>query len=166
MAPGPSGAKAARVEVELQEGNMTLSADGGSLMSPGLLKVAERAKRDPDARFNSLAHLVDEAALALTGYSPPDLVEVVYRHRGLSARIHDNRPFIITKEELLQKGQGYGGGLMVAWEKHRDARIAGAAGTVSASYLAKSLGVPPVTDALQKEAQGTLEELLERIKPL
>ena len=32
-------------------------------MSPGLLKVAERAKRYPDARFNSLAHLVDEAAL-------------------------------------------------------------------------------------------------------
>jgi RNA-directed DNA polymerase len=32
-------------------------------MSPGLLKVAERAKRDPDARFNSLAHLVDEAVL-------------------------------------------------------------------------------------------------------
>ncbi len=32
-------------------------------MYPGLLKVAERAKRDPDARFNSLAHLVDEAAL-------------------------------------------------------------------------------------------------------
>ena len=42
---------------------MTLSADRGALMSPGLLKVAERAKRDPDARFNSLAHLVDEAAL-------------------------------------------------------------------------------------------------------
>ena len=42
---------------------MTLSPDKGSLMSPGLLKVAERAKRDPDARFNSLAHLVDEAAL-------------------------------------------------------------------------------------------------------
>jgi len=32
-------------------------------MSTGLLKVAERAKRDPDARFDSLAHLVDEAAL-------------------------------------------------------------------------------------------------------
>lgn len=42
---------------------MTLRSDRGSLMSPGLLKVAERAKRDPDARFNSLAHLVDEAAL-------------------------------------------------------------------------------------------------------
>ncbi|MGD8458457.1 MAG: carbohydrate kinase family protein [Anaerolineales bacterium] len=63
-------------------------------------------------------------------------------------------------------GNSYGGGLMAAWEKHRDARIAGAAGTVSASYLAKSLGVPPVTESLQKEAQGILEELLDRIKPL
>jgi group II intron reverse transcriptase/maturase len=32
-------------------------------MSPGLLKVRERAKRDPDARFNSLAHLLDLGAL-------------------------------------------------------------------------------------------------------
>jgi RNA-directed DNA polymerase len=42
---------------------MALGTDQGSPMSPGLLKVAERARRDPDARFNSLAHLVDEAAL-------------------------------------------------------------------------------------------------------
>lgn len=33
-------------------------------MSPGLLKVAERAKRDPDGLFHSLAHLIDESALA------------------------------------------------------------------------------------------------------
>ncbi len=32
-------------------------------MSTGLLKVAERAKRDPKAKFNSLAHLIDERAL-------------------------------------------------------------------------------------------------------
>jgi group II intron reverse transcriptase/maturase len=32
-------------------------------MSPGLLKVAERAKQHPGARFNSLAHLLDEEAL-------------------------------------------------------------------------------------------------------
>ena len=32
-------------------------------MSTGLLRVAERAQRDSDARFNSLAHLVDEEAL-------------------------------------------------------------------------------------------------------
>lgn len=42
---------------------MASGADRGSPMSLGLLKVAERAKRDPDARFNSLAHLMDEAAL-------------------------------------------------------------------------------------------------------
>jgi len=33
-------------------------------MSPGLLKVIERAKRDPEVSFTALAHLIDEAALA------------------------------------------------------------------------------------------------------
>ena len=32
-------------------------------MSPGLLKVEERAKRDPDVKFNALAHLIDRRAL-------------------------------------------------------------------------------------------------------
>jgi RNA-directed DNA polymerase len=32
-------------------------------MSPELLKVAERAKREPDGQFHSLAHLIDELAL-------------------------------------------------------------------------------------------------------
>lgn len=32
-------------------------------MSPQLLKVAKRARREPDARFHSLAHLIDMAAL-------------------------------------------------------------------------------------------------------
>ena len=32
-------------------------------MSPELLKVAERARREPEACFHSLAHLIDEAAL-------------------------------------------------------------------------------------------------------
>lgn len=33
-------------------------------MSPQLRKVAERAKREPEARFHSLAHLIDREALA------------------------------------------------------------------------------------------------------
>ena len=33
-------------------------------MSPGLQKVAERAKREPAGRFHSLAHLIDEELLA------------------------------------------------------------------------------------------------------
>jgi RNA-directed DNA polymerase len=32
-------------------------------MSPKLLKVMQRAKRDPEVRFTSLAHLLDEDAL-------------------------------------------------------------------------------------------------------
>jgi RNA-directed DNA polymerase len=32
-------------------------------MSPGLLKVMERAKREPEGRFHALAHLIDEPAL-------------------------------------------------------------------------------------------------------
>ncbi len=28
-------------------------------MSPGLLKVVERARREPEGRFHSLAHLID-----------------------------------------------------------------------------------------------------------
>ena len=41
---------------------MAPSTDGDT-KSPGLLKVVERAKQNPQARFNSLAHLIDEAAL-------------------------------------------------------------------------------------------------------
>ena len=48
--------------MELQEGNMD-AAQTGRTMSTGLEKVAERAKRDPDLRFNSLAHLIDGTAL-------------------------------------------------------------------------------------------------------
>ena len=33
-------------------------------MSPGLLQGVERAKRDPEGRFNSLAHLIDVPARA------------------------------------------------------------------------------------------------------
>lgn len=32
-------------------------------VSPGLVKVAERARREPEAKFHSLAHLIDMAAL-------------------------------------------------------------------------------------------------------
>jgi RNA-directed DNA polymerase len=40
-----------------------VAAQTAESMSPGLLKVAERAKRDPHEQFFSLAHLIDENAL-------------------------------------------------------------------------------------------------------
>jgi RNA-directed DNA polymerase len=62
VAAGPGRAKAVRVEDELQEGIMTTPQTVES-MSPKLLKVAERAKNDPQLRFRSLAHLIDESML-------------------------------------------------------------------------------------------------------
>jgi RNA-directed DNA polymerase len=61
VAPEPAEQKAARVENELEEGTMTATSMAEE-MSPGLLKVVERAK-DPKFMFLSLAHLIDEAAL-------------------------------------------------------------------------------------------------------
>ena len=61
MAPEPVEQKAARVESDFGEGNMTATSMAKE-MSPELLKVVERAK-DPKYVFLSLAHLIDEAAL-------------------------------------------------------------------------------------------------------
>src|SRR5271157_2559450 len=38
-------------------------ASTSEIMSPGLLKVVERAKTEPEGRFHSLAHLIDVSAL-------------------------------------------------------------------------------------------------------
>jgi group II intron reverse transcriptase/maturase len=57
-------------------------------MSPGLLRVRERAKRDPDARFTSLAHLLD-----------PDALKRAYDRLRRSAAVGVDG---ITKEEYGQ----------------------------------------------------------------
>lgn len=40
-----------------------IDASTSKNMSPSLLKVVERAKREPEGRFHSLAHLIDVPAL-------------------------------------------------------------------------------------------------------
>src|SRR2546430_2905488 len=59
---GADRAKGTRVGSEFQEGNMSATSMAG-VMSPKLLEVRERAKRSPQMRFLSLAHLVDEVML-------------------------------------------------------------------------------------------------------
>ena len=54
--------------------------------------------------------VVDEAILALTGYAPPDLVSVIYPHRGLSMRPSDNRRFLLHQQKFSEKGNDGGGG--------------------------------------------------------
>ena len=57
-------------------------------MSPGLVKVVERAQREPEGRFNSLAHLIDVPAL-----------ERVYRRQRAGAAVGVDG---ITKEQYGQ----------------------------------------------------------------
>src|SRR5215207_8196817 len=59
---GPRRAKRSPRWIELQEGTMS-DATTSWTMSPGLLKVAERAKRHPDKQVLALAHHIDEPAL-------------------------------------------------------------------------------------------------------
>jgi group II intron reverse transcriptase/maturase len=60
--PEPAEHKAVRVENEPQEGTMTIAKTMGA-MSPELLRVKQRAKRDRQGPLRSLAHLIDEQAL-------------------------------------------------------------------------------------------------------
>jgi len=54
--------KGGRAGVSLRGRNMTDTLMEGS-MSTSLLRVAERARREPEGRFHSLAHLMDVPAL-------------------------------------------------------------------------------------------------------
>jgi sugar/nucleoside kinase (ribokinase family) len=63
-------------------------------------------------------------------------------------------------------GNSYGGGLCVGWEKTQDAKLAGCYGTVSASYLAKSIGIPQVTPESEVEAKDTLNKLIDQVREM
>jgi RNA-directed DNA polymerase len=74
-------------------------------MSPELLRVAERAKREPDGQFHSLAHLIDE----------PALTRAFHRQRGDAAVGVDG----VTKDAY---GQDLAGNLRGLHERLRTKR--------------------------------------------
>ena len=102
-----------RVEKKTKYLDVTVTADRKRYRPGDKVQVDLAVQRRHGAGHRSelTVMVVDEAVLALTGYRPPDLVRIVYADRGLSARVNDNRPFLISKADLLQKGQGYGGGV-------------------------------------------------------
>ena len=73
--------------VEQQAGTMT-DASMSETMSPGLLKVVERAKMEPEGRFHSLAHLIDVSAL-----------KRAYRRMRKDAAVGEDK---VTKEQYGQ----------------------------------------------------------------
>ncbi|MBM2843935.1 MAG: RNA-directed polymerase [Anaerolineales bacterium] len=116
-------------------------------MSPGLLKVSERAKQHPDARFNSLAHLLDEEALG----------RAFQRIRKDAAVGVDG----ITKE---QYGQNLEGSLKGLHERLRAGRYRHQpilrVHIPKASGKTRPIGISSVED---KIVQGALREVLEAI---
>lgn len=102
----------------------------------------------------------------------PKLVSIRHGAHGSYVwdSVHDKMWHIpIAKVETVDPtgcGNSYGGGFFVGWDKHQDAKLAGCYGTVSASFLAERVGVPPVTKELEKEAQKRLEHLLSLVTPL
>jgi RNA-directed DNA polymerase len=62
VVPGPGLRLGSPCGDELQEGTLSNAQTLVSL-SPQLLKVVERAQREPEGRFHSLAHLIDVSAL-------------------------------------------------------------------------------------------------------
>ncbi len=56
--------------------------------------------------------VVNEAILQLSGYRPPNLMEIVYAEQPIATRFSDNRPNVSLQAQAspLAKGWGYGGG--------------------------------------------------------
>lgn len=75
---------------------------------------------------------------------------------------------IVTVETIDPTGCGnsYAGGFCVGWDQHRDSRIAGCYGTISASFLAKIVGVEGVTPQIEREAHRLLDRHLNKVKSM
>jgi hypothetical protein len=62
---------------------------------------------------NATLIVANDAVLQLTGYRPPDLVQLVYADQPIATRYADNRAALVlqTPNRPQEKGFGYGGGL-------------------------------------------------------
>jgi sugar/nucleoside kinase (ribokinase family) len=63
-------------------------------------------------------------------------------------------------------GNSYAGAFGVGWDKHRDAKIAGAMGTVSAAFMIRTPGPAAITPETSGEAREYLANLMDRIVEL
>ena len=73
----------------------------------------------------------------------------------------------LTPVDPTGAGNCYGAGLCVGWGETGEARLAGAYGTVSASFMVETAGMPiEINDSLRETAEKRLQALLERITPL
>lgn len=77
------------------------------------LRVRNAAGR-PASGGEAVVMVVDDAILQLTGYRPPDLVQMVFADQPISTRYADNRGNVQLQplRAAMEKGWGYGGGFL------------------------------------------------------
>ena len=63
-------------------------------------------------------------------------------------------------------GNSYGGGVCVGWERHADAKVAGAMGTVSATFMVEAAGLPRTTEDTKRRAEEYLDRLTDSIRAM
>ena len=116
-------------------------------MSPALMKVAERARQEPEGRFHSLAHLIDETAL-----------ERAYH------RLRKDAALGIDGVSKSQYGEGLSERLAALHERMRGKRYRHQAlrrvHVAKASGSTRALGISTVED---KIVQGAVREVLEAV---
>jgi len=93
----------------------TVRADA-AVLAPGAKQTVRFTLSDAAHRpvqGEAALMVVNDAVLQLTGYRPPDLVQLVYAQQPISLRYADNRGGLVltTPSRPLEKGWGFGGGL-------------------------------------------------------
>ena len=83
------------------------------------LHLTDRAHRGVRGQVTLI--VANDAVLQLSGYRPPDLVQLVYGDQPISTRFADNRGAIVLQalKRAVDKGWGYGGGLSTGAEDTR-----------------------------------------------
>lgn len=94
----------------------------------------------------------------LLSASSPQLIAI--RHGSKGSYVWDRGSDQIWQVPVLNVhgvdstgcGNSYGGGLCVGWEKYRDPRMAAACATVSAAIIFQHIGIPPMSEKIEKNA--------------
>ena len=63
-------------------------------------------------------------------------------------------------------GNSYAGAFCVGWDRHREAKIAGAMGTVAAAFMVQKPGIAGIFPGIDREAEAVLESIMGNIREL
>jgi len=135
------------------------------IISPDWPSAAKVANEDSPAKV--MRHWIN-----MLSESPTQLISV--RHGGNGSYVWDRNsdkiwhvpPIEIEKVDTTGCGNCFAGGLSVGWEKSRDARMAAASATASAMFMLQQVGMPVMSEKIEKQAVLWRDQILDHIKPI